>query len=197
VRNINYCSSVDVLSGIYSKLEGNLYLVGNVLAAYLILAQAERTAFLGGWRAFAPANRTNTFGLVSAGRITKSSAKYFFFFASQRSSGGTAVRALSARNANIRHASGAVWRADATANSMEALVAPRVPKGAPLLAAVAAVYLASTSAIGIGFVAISTIVTELLLMRAVLPADWADSRVSSFARVEAKGTILLFTRSAS
>lgn len=80
---------------------------------------------------------------------------------------------------------------------MEALVAPRVPKGAPLLAAVAAVYLASTSAIGIWFVAISTIVTELLLMRAVLPADWADSRVSSFARVEAKGTILLFTRSAS
>lgn len=80
---------------------------------------------------------------------------------------------------------------------MEALVALGVPEGAPLLAAVSAVYLASTSAVGIGFVAVSTIVTELLLFRAVLPADWADSGVSSFARFEAKGTILLFTRSAS
>lgn len=60
MRNINDGSGADVLSGICSKLEGNLYLVGNVLAADLILAQAERTALFGGIRAFAPANGTNT-----------------------------------------------------------------------------------------------------------------------------------------
>jgi len=197
VRNIYNSSAVDVLSGIYSKLECDLYLIGDVLAADFILAKAERTALFGGGRAFAPANGTNTFDAVGAGRITKSSAKYFIFFASQWSTRGAAVRALSARNSNISHTSRAVWGADATANSMEALVALGVPESAPFLATVTAVYLASTSSISIGFVAISTIVTELLIFRAVLPADRANSRVSSFARFEAKCSILLFTRGTS
>ena len=66
-----------------------------------------------------------------------------------------------------------------------------VPKGAPLFTTVQLVDLASTSAIGIRFVAVSSIVTELFIAGTVLPADGADTREASFAVGVAKSTVLL------
>lgn len=66
-----------------------------------------------------------------------------------------------------------------------------VPKGTPLFTAMQFVDLTSTSAIGIGLVAVSSIVTELLIAGTVLPADGADTREASFAEGVAKSTVLL------
>ena len=126
-----------------------------------------------------------------AGRVAKSSAHYLVLMALQRGARGTTVGALSAGNADIGHASGAVRGADTAANIMEIIVTLGVPKGAPLLAAFALMHLSSASTIGIGLVAVSTIVTEFTVFGAVLPADGADSLEASLAVVEAKGAILL------
>ena len=103
----------------------------------------------------------------------------------------TAVRVFGARDANISHALGAVWGADAAANIMEAVVALGVPEGAPLLTSSTLVNLASTATIGVRLVAVCTIVTELSVVRAVLPADWANTTVAALAVRVAKSTILL------
>ena len=95
--------------------------------------------------------------------------------AGQGSASCAAVRVFRARDANISHALGTVWGADAAANIMEAVVALGVPQGAPFLAASALVYLASTAAISVRLVAVGTIVTEARVVRAVLPADWSDA----------------------
>ena len=79
---------------------------------------------------------------------------------------------------------------------MEAVVALGVPKGAPLLAAAALVNLASTATIGVRLVAVGTIVTELRVVRAVLPADWTDAGEAILALVEAESSILLHARGA-
>jgi hypothetical protein len=103
----------------------------------------------------------------------------------------TTVGALSAGNADIGHTSRAVRGADAAADIMEVIVALGVPKDAKLLAAFALMYLSSASTVGIGLVAVSTIVTEFAVMGAVLPADRADSLEAILAVVETKGAILL------
>ena len=74
---------------------------------------------------------------------------------------------------------------------MEVFMAFNVPEVAPLLAANALVHLASAAAISIGLVAVGAIVTETLIMRAVLPADGTNSTVSLLTKSEAERTILL------
>ena len=74
---------------------------------------------------------------------------------------------------------------------MEVLVAFWIPEGAPLLAVSALVHLAGTAAVGIWLVAVGAIVAETTVNRAVLPADWADTRVSILTVWVAKGAILL------
>lgn len=74
---------------------------------------------------------------------------------------------------------------------MEVFMAFNVPEVAPLLAANALVHLASATAISIGLVAVGAIVTETLIMRAVLPADGTNSTVSLLTVSEAERTILL------
>ena len=123
--------------------------------------------------------------------VAKSSTLYLILVTGQGSASCTAVRIFGARDANISHALGAVWGADAAANIMEAVVALGVPKGAPFLAATALVNLASTATIGVRLVAVGTIVTELRVVRAVLPADWANSTEATLAVGVAEGTILL------
>lgn len=175
MSHIDNGSSCGVFRGIDNKLEGNFHLVGNVLTADLVLTQAKRAALLGGGRALAPANGANTVGFVLAGRVAKSSALYLVRVALQRGARGTTVGALSAGNTDISHARWAVRGADTAADIMEVIVALGVPKGAPLLAAFALVHLSSASTIGIGLVAVSTIVTEFAVSGAVLPADGANS----------------------
>ena len=51
--------------------------------------------------------------------------------------------------------------------------------------------MASTATIGVRLVAVGTIVTELRVVRAVLPADWANSTEATLAVGVAEGTILL------
>ena len=75
---------------------------------------------------------------------------------------------------------------------MEVLVALGVPESTPLFAALALVHLTGTTTISIRLVAVCAIVAETCIVKAVLPADWADTRVSILTVWVAKGAILLF-----
>lgn len=75
---------------------------------------------------------------------------------------------------------------------MEVFVALGVPKGAPFFTTLALVNLAGATTVGIWFVAVCAIVTESLVVWAVLPADRANTRVALLAVGVAKGSILLF-----
>jgi len=180
-----------VLRGINDELEGNFHFVGNVFAADFILTEAKGSALSSGRWAFTPADGTSTISAVIALGVAQSSALYLILVALKGSASCATVRVLGAGDANICHTLGAVGRAYAAADIMEALMASWVPKGSPLFTAMQLVDLACTSAIGIGLVAISTIVTELLIAGAVLPADGADTREASFTVGVAKSTILL------
>lgn len=164
-----------MLSGVDDKLEGNLDLVGNVLAADLILTQAKGTALTSARRALAPADGANAISVMLARRVAKSTALLLILVAGQGSARCAAVRALGAGDADVGHTVGAVRGADAAANIMEVLVARGVPEGAPLFAALALVDLTGTSAVGVRLVAVGTIVTEASVVGAVLPADGADT----------------------
>ena len=73
-------------------------------------------------------------------------------------------------------------------------MALRVKELAPLFAAwTALVNLTCTSAIGIRFIAVSSVIAESFIMRTILPADRPDSSVSSLALIEAESSILLLT----
>ena len=75
---------------------------------------------------------------------------------------------------------------------MELLVAFGVIEVAPFLTAWSTlVDFACTSAVGIGLVAVGSIVTEAGVVWAVLPADGTNSRESFFAVIEAQGAIFL------
>ena len=79
-------------------------------------------------------------------------------------------------DADISHAGRAVRGADAAANIMEVLVALGIVEVTPFFTAWSALMdLACTSAIGIRFVAVGSIVTETRVVRAVLPADWTNA----------------------
>ena len=161
VGHVDYCASGRVLGGILDELVGDLGLVGDVLAADLISAQTEWATLSGASGALTPANWADAVSAMLARRIAESSTLNLVIVADERDSSTTAVGALSARDANISHASWAVWGADAAANIMEAIVALGVPEVAPFLAGWSAlVNLSSTSAIGIRLVAVCTIVTE-------------------------------------
>jgi len=128
---------------------------------------------------------------VLAGRVAESSTLDLVFVAGKRSASIAAVGVLGARDANIGHASGAVRRADAAANVVEAFVALGEPEGAPLLAVATLVNLAGTTTVGIRLVAVGTVITEAAVVRAVLPADGTDTGEAILTVGVAKGTILL------
>ena len=66
-----------------------------------------------------------------------------------------------------------------------------VPESTPLLAVATLVDLTGTATVGIRLVTVGAIITESGIVRAVLPADGADTRVSILAVWVAKGAILL------
>ena len=74
---------------------------------------------------------------------------------------------------------------------MELIVTFRVPKGAPFLTSVAFVNLTSSSTICVRLVAVGTVVTELAIMGAVLPADGTNTGVVLLTVGVAKSAILL------
>ena len=74
---------------------------------------------------------------------------------------------------------------------MEAFVALGVPEGAPLLAVSTFVHLTGTAAICIRLIAVSTIIFEFLIMRAVLPAHGANTGVGVLTERITQRTILL------
>ena len=80
---------------------------------------------------------------------------------------------------------------------MESFVALGVPEGAVLLAVSTLVNLTSSTTISIGLVAVSTIIMEVRVMRAVLPADRTDTGVAIFTSGIAKGTISFLILGAS
>ena len=74
---------------------------------------------------------------------------------------------------------------------MEVIVALGEPVVAFLLAIGTLMHLTCSSAVSIGLVAVSTIITESSIMRAVLPADRTHTRVSFLAEWVAECSILL------
>ena len=91
VSHINYCACGGMLCCINHKLEAYLHLIGNVFAADFILSKAKSTAFLGIFRAFTPADGTNTDGAVLTLRIAEGSALFLVFVAGQRCASSAAV----------------------------------------------------------------------------------------------------------
>ena len=185
-----------MLSGIHDELERNLYFVGDVLAANLVLAEAKGAALFGASRAFTPANGAYTVGIVLTWLVAESTALFLILVAGQRGSGSAGVRVLGTGDANIGHAGGAVRRADAAADIMEVLVTRGVPEGAPLFAASALVHLTSTSTVSIGLVAVSAIIAEAGVRGAALPANGTDAIVARLTVGVAKSSVLLFVISA-
>lgn len=161
MSHVNYCASCCVLSCIFHQLVGDLGLVCDVLAADLVSSQAERTALSRANGALPPADRTDSCCAVLARRIAESSALHLVLVADQRSACTAAVSALSARDANICHASRAVWRADTAADIMEAIVALGVPEVAPLFTVWSALmHFTGASSVGIWLVTVGTVVAE-------------------------------------
>ena len=189
--NVNYSAGRRVLCSIIDKLISNLDFVGDVLAANLVLAKAKCATFFRGWRALAPADGADGVGVVVTRRVAEGAALHSALAASERRARCTAVGVLGAADADVRHALRAVRGADAAANIMEVFVALGEPHVAPLFAALALVHLASATAISVRLVAVGAIVTEALVMRAVLPADGADTRVALLAEGVAESAILL------
>ena len=127
-----------------------------------------------------------------ARRITQSSTLFLLLVAFERFANLTAIGMLRAGDTNVRHAFRTVGGADAASDIMEARVALDVPEVSPLLTVGATVVnLTGSSSVGIGLVAVSTVVTELFIMGAVLPADGAHTRITTVTVVVAEGTILL------
>lgn len=189
--NVNYSARRRVLCSIIDKLISNLDFVGDVLAANLVLAKAKCATFFRRWRALAPADGADGVGVVVTRRVAEGSALHSALAASERSARCTAVRVLSAADADVGHALRAVWGADAAANIMEVFVALGEPHVTPLFAALALVHLASATAISVRLVAVGAIVSEALVMRAVLPADGANTCVALLAVGVAESAILL------
>lgn len=185
-----------MLSSVDNKLEGNLDFVGDILAADLIWAEAESTALFGASRAFSPADRTDTVGVVVARLVAQSSTQFLVFVAGQWGARTAAVRALRARNADVSHTGRAIGRANTAADIVEVLVALGVPKGAPLFTSSALVHLASSSAVSIRLIAVGTVVAEARVDWAVLPADGSNTLVASLAVGVAKGSVLLLVSGA-
>lgn len=72
-----------VLSCIFNELVGDLDLVGNVLAANLILTQAKRSTSSSAGRALTPAEGADSFSAVVAFRIAESTALYLIIVANE------------------------------------------------------------------------------------------------------------------
>lgn len=180
-----------MLRSINDKLESDFDFVSNVLATDLIFTETKGTALSGRGRAFSPADGTNTIGAMFTFRVAKSSTLYLILVASKRSASCAAVGVLGAGDSNICHTLRAIWGADAAADIMEVIMAFGVPKGAPFLASIALVHLSGTSAIGIRLVAVGSIIAEARVVRAVLPADGADSGESGLAVRVAESAILI------
>ena len=97
-----------VLGGVDDQLESDLDLVGNVLAADFVVAQAKGTALLCAGRALAPADGTNTVSAVLTGRVAEGAALLLVLVAGQGRTLRAAVGGLGAGDADIGHASGAI-----------------------------------------------------------------------------------------
>ena len=192
MSHVDHSAGSCVLCSVNNKLECNFDFVSNVLAADLVLAEAESAALLGGGRALTPADGANTVSAVLARRVAQGAALDLILVAGKGSASSAAVRVLGARDANIGHALGAVRRADAAANVVEALVAFGVPERSPLLAVAALVHLAGTATISIRLVAVGTVIAEASVVGTVLPADGSDARVTTLAIWVTEGAILLF-----
>ena len=99
---------------------------------------------------------------------------------------------LRAGDTNVSHTLRAIRRANAASDIMEAWVALDVPEVSPFLTVRSTVVnLTGTSSVGIGLVAVGAVVTECFILGAVLPADWAHTRVAFITVVVAESTILL------
>ena len=96
VGHVDHSAGSGVLSCVDDELEGDLYLVGNVLAADLVLTEAESSAFTSRGRALAPADWADSSGAVVAWWVAEGSALFLVLVADQRSASCAAVGVLGA-----------------------------------------------------------------------------------------------------
>jgi len=96
VAHVDDCACGRVLSCVLNQLVGNLGLVGDVLAADLVFAQAKSAALFSASGAISPADRADTVGTMVTRRVAESSALDLILVADQRGASATAVSALGA-----------------------------------------------------------------------------------------------------
>ena len=125
--------------------------------------------------------------------IAQSSTLFLILVALKRFANFTAIGMLGTRDTNVSHTLRTVRRANAASNIMEAWVALDIPEVSPFLTVWSTVVnLTCSSSVGIRLVAVGSIITECFILGAVLPTDWAHTRVAIITVVVAEGTILLF-----
>lgn len=88
---VDHSAGRSVLGSIDNQLEGNLHLVGDVLTADLVFAEAEGAAFFGALGALAPANGSNTISFMLARTVAESAALFLILVASQRGTSSSAI----------------------------------------------------------------------------------------------------------
>ena len=113
--------------------------------------------------------------IVLAWRVAQGTALLHASRAHKRCAICATVGVLRAADSDICHTLRAIRGTDAAANIMEVFVALGVSHLAPLLTVAALVNLASATSVCVGLVAIGAIITESSVVRAVLPADGANS----------------------
>ena len=113
--------------------------------------------------------------------VAKSATLFLILVAGQRRASSATVGIFRARDANICHLLRAVRRADAAADIMEVIVALGVPESTELFATLHWMDLTGSTTIRVRLVAVSSIITEASIMRAILPAYGPNTTVAILA----------------
>ena len=186
--NINNLTWMVLEGDINDSFEDSLHFSGNILVAGLAWSQAEGSALGGAGWAATPADWADAISFIRAVWVAEGARLNELAWADEWCgvSDVSVVGALGAGDANVVHASWAVWRADAAANVVVVLSALWVPEGAPLLALWLLLNVTSASSVGSWLVAEGSVVEEFVW--AEFPADltiwlvavlaWGDAVIS-------------------
>ena len=91
VGHVDHSAGSGVLSSVNDKLEGNLYLVGHVLRADLVLTEAESATLTCGGRALAPADWAYAICAMFAWWVAEGSTLFLVLMAYKRRASSAAV----------------------------------------------------------------------------------------------------------
>lgn len=140
LRNVNDSSGGAARGNCDDGLKDVSEVTSDVLRAVLFGFEAKSsTTVYEAFGAVTPADGANTIGVVLARWVAETSIVLLLGVAGQRGASGATVGVFGARDTDISHTGGTVWRADAAGHVVEVLTALRVPQETPLFAVIALV----------------------------------------------------------